>query len=343
MSIEKFVPVLQPDWQIVLLKPNGKEDITGKINAQLINFSITDKRGIESDELTLTLDDTDGTLAIPPTGAKLSVSIGWVGESLIHKGNYTVDELEYSGDPLQLSIRARGAEVSKALGTKKERSWHNTTLGAIAAKIAKEHKLFLAINMALQPLVIAHEDQTNESDMNFLTRLAARFDAIATVKADHLLLTPAGQGKSVKGASLAPQTIDKTDCQPSWRWQTNDKEKFTGVRAYWHDGKAAKRKSVLVGKPKKGELAHEKSLRDTFPNATEATRAAKAELARLDRGAATFSLTLAKGRADISPEVKVTLTGWGKAEIDQQNWIVKEVSHSLGDGGFTTRVELEEV
>jgi phage protein D len=30
-----------------------------------------------------------------------------------------------------------------------------------------------------------------------------------------------------------------------------------------------------------------------------------------------------------------------KPEIDSEDWLVKSVEHTLGDGGFTTHIELE--
>ena len=69
-------------------------------------------------------------------------------------------------------------------------------------KIAGAHGLTPAITEALAEIVIAHIDQTHESDMSFLTRLAKRYDAVMNVKDTHLLFVPIGHGTSVSGKPL---------------------------------------------------------------------------------------------------------------------------------------------
>lgn len=335
LDAQNLAPLLQPDWQILLMTAKGEVDITARFDGRLINLSITDKKGVETDELTLELDDDDGLLELPPTGALLSVSIGWKGEALVPKGLFKIDEIEFTGPPDRISLRGRGADVSATLSIKKERSWHQVTLGAMAAKIAAEHGLEYAVANTLTQRMIAHEDQTNESDVNLLTRLAKRFDAICTVKAGKLLIMPAGAGTTVSGKTLAAHMIDKQDCGDNYRFNTADREKCTGVRAYWHDGKASRRKSVLVG-----TKGNEKALRETYSSQATATQAAKAALQRAKRGQATFSLTLPQGRAELMPENPVTLTGF-KPLINDNAWISKDVTHSLNESGFITSVELE--
>lgn len=49
--------------------------------------------------------------------------------------------------------------------------------------------------------------------------------------------------------------------------------------------------------------------------------AAQAELARVKRSQATMSYTLALGRADLFPEMPVTVAGF-KPDIDETPWLV---------------------
>jgi hypothetical protein len=81
-------------------------------------------------------------------------------------------------------------------------------------------------------------------------------------------------------------------------------------------------------------------LRHQYASKANAVRAAKAELGRIQRGAATFSLTLAYGRPDLTPEQPATLSGW-KPDIDGADWLVSKVTHQLDDNGYTSQVELE--
>ena len=83
-----------------------------------------------------------------------------------------------------------------------------------------------------------------------------------------------------------------------------------------------------------------KILRHSYASRLDATRAAQAEWRRLQRGVGTLSITLAYGRAEIIPETPVEVAGF-KAEIDGTGWIVTKVTHSLGDNGFTSALEME--
>lgn len=83
-----------------------------------------------------------------------------------------------------------------------------------------------------------------------------------------------------------------------------------------------------------------KTLRHVYANKANAVHAARAEWRRLQRGMANFSITLAHGREDIFPELPAKVSGF-KPAIDNTDWIVTRVTHTGGDGGFTTALELE--
>lgn len=44
----------------------------------MISLELTDNRGFNADELTITVDDS-GDIELPPRGAELSLSLGWQG------------------------------------------------------------------------------------------------------------------------------------------------------------------------------------------------------------------------------------------------------------------------
>jgi len=321
-----------PEFHITL---DGR-DLTTKIAPRLVSMGLSESRSDEADTLDLTLDDSDGKLEIPPRGAVLRVSLGWSDTGVIDKGSFTVDEVEHAGAPDVLTIRARSASMTKEMGERIERSWHGETLGAIVRKIAGKHSLKPAIADALSKVLIAHIDQTHESDMSFLTRLAKRYDAVMNVKDTNLLFMPIGHGTTASGKTL--ESIELTRASgDSHRYHVAERENYAGVRAHYHATGRAKRKSVVVG----GENNHSiKVLPETYATEAEARAAATAELNRTKRSQATLDYTLALGRPDLYPELPVYLSGF-KPQIDDESWLVKRVKHSVGDGGFTTGLELE--
>jgi len=310
-------------------------DLAQLISPRLMSLELTDNRGIEADQLSITLSDHDGLLVIPPKGAILRLWLGWSDTGLVDKGTYTVDETEHSGAPDVLSIRARSADLRKGLKTKRERSWSNTTLGEVLGAIASGNGLKATIAEALGGLPILQLDQANESDANLISRLGEEFDAVATVKAGCLLCMPAGGGKTASGKALPHITLTRVDGDQH-RYLQADRDSYDGVRAYYYDVNSAKKQEAIAGG---GENL--KDLRHTYSDQQSALRAARAEFNRLQRGSATLSYTLARGRPDLIPELTYTLQGV-KAEIDEIIWYGGNVQHSLSaDNGYTMSLDLE--
>lgn len=310
-------------------------DIAQLISPRLMSLELTDNRGVEADQLSITLSDHDGLLAIPPKGAVLRLWLGWSDTGLVDKGTYTVDETEHSGAPDVLNIRARSADLRKGLKVKRERSWSNTTLGEVLGDIATGNSLTATIADALKGLPILQLDQTNESDANLISRLGEEFDAVASVKAGCLLCMPAGGGNTASGQDLPHITLTRADGDQH-RYLQADRDSYDGVRAYYYDVNSAKKQEAIAGG---GDNL--KDLRHTYSDQQSALRSARSEFKRLQRGSATLSYSLAMGRPDLIPELTYTLQGV-KAEIDAVIWYGGNVQHSLtADGGYTVSLELE--
>ena len=357
-----------------------KKDISQLVSTRLMGLTLTDSRGFEADQLDIQLNDADGMLSLPPRGAILSLGLGWKNEPLTYKGEYTVDEVEHSGAPDSLTIRARSADLRGTLTNQQERSFHRTTLGAIVKQIAEENQLKPQISSEMANINIAHIDQANESSINLLQRLAKEHDAIATVKNGNLLFMPAGRGKTVNGKEI-PVLIITRQQGDSHRVSIAEGDNYEGVKAYWHntttgkrgeviwdkhskmqktvkptmkkvkDGKSVKVTTYVKGKGRKvnqvsgtqiqSNSEKIKTLRHTYASEQSAMNAVKRHFDKLQRGVATFSLNLAVGDAELIPEMPIQLQGF-KAEIDSSDWIISQVTHNVSpDSGFTTQIECE--
>ena len=312
---------------------NGRElDLGGR----LVHLSLKESRGDEADQLDIEIDDSDGRMAIPTKGQKLSLRLGWVGRPLIDKGDYTVDEIEHSGTPDTLRISARSADMKSSLRERREASHHGQSLGQIVDAVATRHKLTPRVSPELASIAIGHIDQTHESDLNFLTRLARRYDATATVKKGHLIVQRINSATTATGKPLQAIHITR-QLGDRHRWHAAERDAYTGVKAEWQDSKGAKKRAAVTGTDDK-----QKKLRDIYATEADAMAAAKSEMQRIERGAATFELTLAIARPEIAPQSPCSVSGWGKPQIDGARWLVKTCTHSMDGGqGFTTAIELE--
>ncbi len=301
---------------------------------RLVSIELTDNRGLEADQLDITLSDHDGRLAIPPRGATVRLWLGWDDTGLVDKGSFTVDETEHSGAPDTLNIRARSADLRGGLKTKKERSFDATTLGTVIGAIATAQGLTPVVSAVLAGIELLHLDQANESDANLLSRLGREHDAIATVKADRLLFLPTGKATTASGLSLPHVTLTRADGDQH-RFLQADRDSYTGVKAYYYQVNSAEKKEAIAGG---GENI--KELRHSFTDEASALQAARAEWNRLQRGTATLSYTLARGRPELTPDQTYSLTGI-KAEIAAIIWLGGNLRHSFTSDSLTTSMELE--
>lgn len=342
--------VRSPDFSVTL---NGQALTT--LDARIMSLSLTDNRGFEADQLSLEIDDADGQVMLPPRGTALNFAIGWLGEALISKGVFIVDEVEHSGPPDVVRVTARSADFREEFNVKREVSWHDVALERVVSAIANRYSLKPMISDVLMSIEIDHADQTEESDMSFLTRMAEKLGAISTVKNGCLLFIVPGGGYSASGRPLPSAAITRSSGDRH-SFRIADRDAYTGVQAYWLDLKFGKKRTVTARKRKNKNEARSSSregdyiegaegnvfiMRKTFNNEAAAKRAAAAKWQQLQRGAAQFSITLAHGRADLYPEMHVSVNGF-KDSIDNQEWIIARAEHTIDVGsGFTTRLELE--
>lgn len=311
-----------------------ERDITRIVSQRLISMTLTECRGDEADQLDISLDDSDGKLALPPKGARIGIQIGWKDGDLADKGLFTVDEVEHAGAPDTITLRARSANLIDTFKQQRERSFHDTTLGAIIDAVAFQNELASGISARLRNTAVKHIDQTHESDAAFLRRLGKKYDAVATVKNDTLLFIPINQSRTASGKELPLIAIVRV-LGDAHRYHSSESNAYSGVRAFWHDERYRHRRSVVAGVP-----GNSKRLRTTFASETDARTAATAEWQRIKRGLATFEMTLALGNPFVMPQSPVIVKGY-KPEIDATEWLSVKVTHSISGSGFTTRVEFE--
>lgn len=360
---------------VAKLSINGKPFNTAALS-RIISISLTDKSGFEADELTVSLSDHDGKLALPPKSAEITISLGYIETGIVDKGSYKITEVSWSGAPDTLHITAQSADTSDRFSEAKEKSWHKTSLKEIIESIAAANGYTPIISKAYQDEKIDHIDQSNESDATFLSRLAERYDAIATVKHGRLLFVSSGEATTAGGQPLPTIRITRNSGD-QYAFRYSNTESYNAVRAYYIDKQTGKKHEVVITEDnydpvkktvtttkkyktkRKDGKTHKtttkevteikqvdtagkkiKTLRHTYQSPKTAATGARAAYKKLKRGAMEFDISLAIGRPDVAPESPVTLQGF-KPEIDAEKWVGKETVHTLDSNGLTTAVKLQ--
>jgi len=314
-------------------------DVSAAIKSGLVSLRLTDKTGMEADQLDISLVDPLGKVALPKRGVVLALALGWQGGRLTEKGTFKVDEVGEDGPPDIITIVARAADFTSSLKDSREASYHDTTLGAVLEQIAGRNGLTPAIHPELAATRVAHLDQTSESDANLVTRLGDDYGATATIKNGRLVFVPAtGPSLTASGAELPTLTIARAEGDRHSFRATDRDGSQTGIQAKWTDPSDGKTYFALAGKE-----GSTRTLKRTYPSKAEAQAAAEAAWNTQKSQAHEFQMTLAKGRADILACSPLRLTGW-RQEITCLSWRTGDVTHTLdGDGGFTTDLTATEV
>ena len=320
---------MKPTYRIIA---DGK-DITALINDRLLMLRISDKPGMESDEFELRIDDRDQAVALPARGGRLEVLLGYEGQALKRMGAYTVDEVQVSGPPDELTIRGKASDMRGSGKTIRSGSWENVPLSQIVGDIAKRNGWEVVCPVTTK---VERIDQRNESDFNFFTRLARQYDCTAKVAEGKLLVMPRQGGKSTSGKSLQVVTINKTDVS-RYQFRLGDRSTQKAVKTRHQDQKSGELKVVeLTNGEAPDGLPPVHTDRHIYPNKTAAEQAAKARLNAFNRSTAAVRLEMA-GRADLFAECSINAQGF-KVGLDGE-YLVDGVEQVFTPSGWTTTVE----
>lgn len=307
------------------------QDITALINDRLLLLRTTDKPGMESDDFELRIDARDGAVALPARGAMVEVHLGYTGQPLTLLGRYTVDEVELSGPPDTLIIRGKASDLRGSGKTIRSGSWEAVPLQRIVAEIGARNGW-----QALCPVTsqVPRVDQYNESDFNFITRLARQYDCTAKLANGQLLVLPRQAGQSASGKPLDVVAIARGDVS-QWHFRLDDKAAHKAVRTRHQDSASGELKTVELSNGERADEGRpEHTDRHLYPNRAAAEQAARARLASFNRGTANVRLDL-PGRTDLFAERSIDLHGFVEG-LDGQYQIDAVEQVFTGSGWRTT-------
>lgn len=269
------------------------------INQYLQNWQLTDVSGEDTDQIKLTVAAPDMD-SLPPEGVTIGFDIGIADYDPIQwfsRGQFTITRITPKLFPHVFTIVATAApfQVDDQTEFKQRRSqtYSGTTVGDIFRTVVSRHGLSPRVDPDLDSIAIDHIDQTDETDMSFLTRLARQYDAVAKPVESYYVLARRGKVKSLSGKTIEPVLIElPANNQPTERSFTNatlsmpSRKQFKGVKAkWWNDGTGAE-EVVEVG------VTPFKRLPKTHPTIELATQAATDELRKLERTGTQIQLDL---------------------------------------------------
>lgn len=175
----------KPRFQVLY----NDKDITEDITRSLIDLSYMDAVTGKADELEITLEDVDAKWRsswYPDKGAILKLKIGYE-TALADCGEFHIDEIELSGPPDVVRIKATSAKVTSAMRTRNSGAFESVTLKQVAEKIAAKHGL--TVTGKFYTLRVDRITQNEETDLAFLSRLAAQYGFVFSVRGSNMFFS----------------------------------------------------------------------------------------------------------------------------------------------------------
>lgn len=319
-------------------------DVTDLVTRHLAEIRVTLTSDRASDTLQIDLADDRTTLAIPAAERELRVWLGFRDSGLVPMGVYYHDESEVQLAPRLLTVRATAADLRgrSVLKAPRRRAWDDVTIGDLVSAIAAQHGYQAAVDPDLAGVTIAHIDQTSESDMHLLQRVARQYDATAKAAGGRLLFLPRGRGRSaatrraLQVHEYAPRERGAGERSViSARWSVRGRPRYGRVIASYQDTATAALVHVAAGT---GTPTYH--VREPLPDRAQAEAAAAARLARLSRQTQELDLSL-EGRPTLASESVVVLRRWPHEE--DSRWSVLRAEHILSRQGYRTTVTAEPI
>ncbi|ELE3262583.1 phage protein D [Salmonella enterica subsp. enterica serovar Javiana] len=339
VNADMTAPVPQPAYRLVY----NQKDITHDVSVYVTSVTYTDKLSGESDEIQVDLEDSEGRWRdawYPGKGDTLTLYMGCVGENLREYGTFSVDEIELSGPPDNVSLRGLATSVTAALRTKNSRGFENTTLAAIAQRIAGKHHLQL--QGQIEPLTLDRVTQYDETDLAFLKRLAGDYGYMVKVTHTHIIFS------SLDALREAAPVFTFTRRDIS-RYSVRDtiNRIYKGAK---HRSQNSRTKQVVTYQADGGEStttvsaatrghstsADTLTLSGRTGNQGTAARRTRAALNLKNQYQKVATLSM-EGNVRLRAGHNVTLTGFGASD---GKWLTSSVRHSMTrSGGYTMDVE----
>jgi phage protein len=317
------------------------KDISEDIAGYLKSISYNDVMSGYADDVSITLEDMAELWEndwLPEKGATLAISIitqNWMaedeGENQLDLGMFEIDEIEMTGLPHEVKIKAVSIPDNNTLrGIERNRSWEKTKLSVILRDVAAGAGMGAYYGVADDP-ELDRAEQAEESDLAFLLRLCKDAGLALKIADGKIIIfdeaeyeqkepvaTILREGSNVKSYQIRSKTRDiYKACHVKY---ASTKKGINIEYTFTPDG--SKQGKVL-------------QVNEQVESIAEAEKLAKKKLREKNCEETTIGLTL-MGSFDFLAGNTVMLKGF---HVFDGKYIITKGSHSIG-GGYGLNIDL---
>lgn len=191
-------------WSVTWKVEVNGVDMTDRMRPYLMDITITDKAGTSSDSCSLTFDDTDGQLALPPVKSLVVVSINGVEKFRGTSEKPTSRGSRSSGRTI--SVTAKGFDTR---GKAKEvQHFHkdDATLGDFLKASGEKAGFSVKVDDELGSIKRDYWSADGESFVHLVERIAREYGGSFKIRNDRAVLAQRGTGLSPSGKPMPSMT-----------------------------------------------------------------------------------------------------------------------------------------
>ena len=288
---------------------------------EIIAVTFSDKAGTRSDQLSVTLMPS---VKRPNAGEKVTcVFYNDLNEQL-ECGTFYVQSSTRSNNK-DLSFSATGVEFNKKQKEKTSQNYEGTSLKGIVALVAG--RLGKELKFQTPDQVVESMYQTDETDIQFLDRIASQYDVLFSIKNDVIYFV------SKNDNALPFYSVDAAKCS-SLSVKYSTKKEYKSCEVSYYDRKIGEYVNVNIdeGTPKL-------KVRCSAKSEEEAKLKGKAKLAVAQRGTVSGSLTTVGQKLYAGTKLQLINTFHNE---DDGIYAIESASHRYNKStGWTVSVEFE--
>lgn len=311
----------------------NNQNISDDLKPHLASWTYTDNLSGEIDDLQIVLEDVEHKWLsdwFPSKGSLLNAIIikkNWyetIKRTLL--GKFEVDEIEASGPPSTVAIKALAVPENNSLrGQFKSKAWEKATLKLVANDIAKRNGLKLVYKASANPTKDRYE-QESETDLSFLYRLCK--DEGLCLKLTNntiIILDEAEYERAPVVATINRQSKqDDEILVQSWKAKTTLTGTYKDCRVEYKDTAKKKTIKATFTPPKPPKVGRTLIVKEQIKSVAEGQRLAKNKLREANKEATKVDLQVIADK-HLDSGMTVNLKGFGKFD---GKYIITKVVHS---------------
>ena len=310
------------------------------LSGRLTALDYTDNSSGVSDEICLTFSGRDADWLrndfVPEKEHDLDVTF-WLhnwkrqGDCLrYHCGNFTLDDITYSGTPSQCVIRGVSIPAGSSFQTDPvSRTWNQITLRQIAEEMKEKYAMTDLFYWGAEP-VLESVEQSSQSDSSFLYELCEKQGMFLKIYKKALVIFD----KAVYEPRGITARFTENDFDGKWSWNTTLNGTWTGAAVSYTVTRTKKGEKAEVVDIVVGEGTRLLHINEKAESEEEAFRIAKAKINSENEKAVTISFT-AMGDPNVVATCNIEIYGMGRCN---GKYFVDKVKQRISGSGYTMSV-----